>query len=193
MQITEGSPLKLVLYILGKVAAALVAVGLIVLGFFTAMNTMNVMVMSKDAFTKRTSVILKPIDNKDRELLDGIYTEEYLNASGLYTEDTNSAYMVNSYAQRTDVKFVLVMPWTKEVKVEVTDVIENISATFIGDADTSKQVTSFIDSGVYEIRLIKTAEGNWKVNELELVEEITPESVYPIPTPAPAAEEEEVQ
>ena len=176
---------KFVLYIVGKGIAAAIALGAIALGFFTAMNSMDVNVMAKDAFTKRASVILSPLDNDDTELLPKIFTEEYLLSSGLDTQRTNASYEITNYAQRTDVDFVIVWPWSTRVELEVRDVVESISANLVDSTSTAQLVDSFIGSGRYKVVLEKQEDGSWKISDIELLEEITPSDVRPVPTPEP--------
>ena len=60
-----------------------------------------------------------------------------------------------------------------------------------------KQVESFISSGKYRVTLVKTEIKNddgsiqerWMVDDIELLEEVIPDHVEPVPTPAPKAEE----
>lgn len=182
---------KFVLYILGKCLAIIIAAALIILCFLTAMDTMNVLVMTDDAFQKRTSVILSPLDNDDTALLSKIFTEEYLEESGLDTQQTNADYSITAYSERTDTNFALVFPWQDEMVMQVKNTVENISAKLINEANPNP-VDSFIESGIYKVTLIRE-EGSWKVSDLELVEEITPDDVNPIPTPTPPEAPEETQ
>ena len=70
--------LRFFAYIGGKILAVLLALAFIVFAFFTAVNTMNVQVMLKDAFTLRSSVMLKQSDNDDVELISKVFSEEYI-------------------------------------------------------------------------------------------------------------------
>ena len=75
-------------YILGKLLVVAVSIGLVIFAMFTALNSMDVFVMTKDAFAKRTSVILEPMDNDDTEMLDKLFTEDFLKETGLDTQKT---------------------------------------------------------------------------------------------------------
>lgn len=172
---------KLGLYFLGKVAAIAVSLWFLYTVFFTALNTMNVMVIAKEAFTKRASVVLKPIENADKALLDKIFTNEYLAKSGLKTQTKNSGYDIANYIQRTDTSLTIVWPWMDKVTVTVTDVIDEVRATIISTAAEDEVVDRFIDSGTYDVYLIKRDDG-WVVNDISMKERIIPKNQLPIPT-----------
>jgi len=173
---------KFVLYIAGKLLICGAVVLLISFSFHTAENSSQVFMMARDAFSLRTSVILSPIDNKDTSLLSGLFTEEYLEKSGLATQTTNSSYTIKSYDQRTDVTVTVIFSWQNTAKVRVKNVVQDISAAISTSALQINEVDQFIESGVYILDVVKDTDGNWKVNDIVLEEEITPDSVYPVPT-----------
>lgn len=177
---------KFVLYLAGKILAAVIAVLLILFALHTAMNSSEIYMKCKDAFSLRSSVLLEPVDNKDVDTLPKIFTQKYLDETGLATQRLNVDYDITSYDQRTDVTIAVVFPWQKEAKVTVKNVVQDIKAKVLSAEGSFTPVDSFIESGIYTVTLIKTDEGNWMVGDIELEEEVTPEIVNPIPTPAPA-------
>ena len=181
-------------YILGKLLAVALAAGVVVLAFFTALATANVQVIVKDAFAKRASVLLNPIDNSDTELLDNIFTSEYLEESQLDTQQINKDYDITNYVQRTDVSLVIVLPWVTEVTVEVRDVVDGIVADIASNAGSEYQaVDKFIENGVYQVTLVKQDDSKWLVSGLELVEPITSENENPVSTPTPIPQSDEAE
>ena len=70
--------IRFVLYILGKILACVAIFLLGIFAFKTAENSSQIYMLARDAFAKRTSVILQPINNDDPKLLEGIFTQEYL-------------------------------------------------------------------------------------------------------------------
>lgn len=179
---------KFFLYLLGKVAAVALAGILIYIAFFTALNSANVFIVTKDAFAKRTSVILRPEENGDIGLLDKIFTTSYLRESKLATQRTNADYVINNYSERTDVNVALVFPWTKTITVRAKNVVDNISAVLKNENSTEYHaVQSFIESGEYDVTLMKKGNG-WIVSDIELIETVEPKDVKPIPTPRPLVE-----
>ena len=178
--------LKFFVYIIGKVAAVLCALFVILLAFLTAMNTMNVQVLIKDAFALRSSVMLKQTDNDDTELLDRVFSEEYIEENGLKTLSDNRAYDVTNYNQDTDAEFKLIWPWDKEVTLEVTDVVEDVRATLVNDTvDASLLKKDYLmDSGTYDVTVSRTEDG-WIIEDVQMKETIEPEILFPLPTPDP--------
>ena len=140
--------------------------------FMSAMNTMNINVMVKDAFTKRASVILQPIDNKDTALLDKVFTEDYLAESQLDTQTENRFYDVSMYMQRTDVKLKVVTPKQDQAVIEVMDLVDDIRATLVNADDPEfEEKTKLMASGQYEVTVIKTETG-WMIDKIEMIEDI---------------------
>jgi len=184
--------LKFVLYLAAKIAAAAAIVYLVYFSFMTVMNTMNINVMVKDGFTKRASVILQPLDNKDTALLEKVFTRDYLDRTGLDIQEDNRFYDVSMFMQRTDVKIKVVRPKQEEAIIEVTDIVDDIRATLINENDPSfVEKSSLIGSGKYEVRVVKTEDG-WMIDDIKLIESITPEYIRPLPTKAPQVVSEEI-
>ena len=184
--------LKFFLYFFGKILAVAIAVWVALFAFNTAMNTSNVQVLVKDAFAKRASVILEPLENSDTVLLSKIFTQSFLQKTRLDEQEDNKYYKVMLYSQRTDVKTSIVFPSAKKAVLAVTDVVEDVRATLVNeDAPDFKPKESLIGSGVYQVTVIKDDVHGWLIDDIELVEEITPEIVRPLPVPEPTATEGE--
>ena len=124
--------------------------------------------------------------------MSSIYTEEYLQKSGLATQTTNASYKIKSYDERTDVKLSIVFPWQKVAKVKVSNTVRDISADIAPGAIQVNEVDRFIESGEYTLTFIKE-DGNWRVADVKLDEDTTIDQAeeYPIPTPAPEEDYEE--
>lgn len=179
-----NTTLRFFAYICGKIFAVLCAVLFIILAFFTAINTMNVQVMLKDAFSLRSSVMLKQTDNSNAELIDKVFSKEYINKSGLITNTDNRAYDVTNYNQDTDIEFKIVWPWDKEVKLKVTDIVDDVRAKLVNDTvDASLLKDKYLmDSGTYEVT-VKKDDSGWIIEDMKLEEKTEPEVIYPLPTP----------
>ncbi len=182
------NPARFLLYIFGKLLALALAAAFVVFAFFTALNSMNVYMVAKDAVTKRTSVILDPVDNKDSETLDTLFTEKFLMKSGLKTQTANASYLITNYDERADIAFAIVFPWQDSAEVQAKDMVQSIKAKVSSSAIDFNPVSSFIDSGVYKIRAVKDEEGMWKIDDMELTEKLKPTNVLPIPTPEPSSD-----
>ena len=183
---------KFLLYILGKLLVVGLAAIVTIFAFSTVMQTSSVYILAKDAFAKRTSVILVPLENKDTAILDSIFTEEYLEKSGLATQTINASYRVKSYDERTDVNISIVFPWQKTIKVKVANTVQDISADIAPGVVNVNEVDRFIESGEYTLTF-KKIDGNWKVSDLQLEKDTTIDQSedYPIPTKEPEEDYEE--
>ena len=94
-----------------------------------------------------------------------------------------------NYDERTDISFAVIFPWQTSVEIQVTNIVQDIkSKVDTSSVLTFNPVTEFIESGVYKVQVVKGEDGSWKVNSMELIEKITPESVLPIPTPPPSSD-----
>ncbi|MBQ9942153.1 MAG: hypothetical protein IJP03_03995 [Christensenellaceae bacterium] len=180
---------KLLLYIFGKLLGVALAVGMAVFALVTALNSTNVYVMTKDAFTKRNSVILEPIDNPDTAMLDKLFTDDFLRSTQLDTQKTNASYEITNYDERISITYTAIFPWQDSAEIKVKNVVQDIKAKISSSAMTFEPVDEFIESGTYIVRVVKDENGGWKVDSITLEEKIIPESVLPIPTPEPVAEE----
>lgn len=176
---------KFILYIASRVLGVAVVLWLAYNCFITALNTMNINMIVKDAFTKRASVILDPIENKDTALLEKVFTRDYLDRSKLDTQTDNRFYDVSMYMQRTDVKLKLVFPKQEEAEIIVKDIVDDIRAELANEDDPAfVEKDSLISSGEYSVKVIKTNSG-WIIDDINLIEEITPEYIRPLPTREP--------
>lgn len=179
---------KFILYIATRLLGVAVVIWLAYNCFVTALNTMNINMIVKDAFTKRASVILDPIENKDTALLEKVFTREYLDRTGLDTQTDNRFYDVSMYMQRTDVKLKLVYPKQTEAEITVKDIVDDIRAELINADDPEfVEKDSLMRSGEYNVKVLKTESG-WIIDDINLVEEITPEYIRPLPTKEPITE-----
>lgn len=186
MRNTGEGTARFFMYIFGKALAVALAAALVVGAFYTALATTNVQVVVKDAFAKRASVILEPIDNNDTALLDKIFTREYLNESKLDTQKTNKDYVITNFIQRTDADLAIVWPWMTEVTIQVKDVVDGISARLTDTAGSNYQaVDKFIENGIYQVTLVKQDGSKWLVSDIKLLESVTSDKETPVPTPTP--------
>ena len=165
MNNSSKSSAKFAAYILGKLLAVLLSVLVIVLAFLIAMNTMNIRVTVKDAFTIRDSVMLIQTDNDNKELVDKVFSSNYIEKSGILNLSDNKAYNVTNYNQDTDVTFKLIWPWQTKATVTVSDVVDDVRATLVSDTVDESQLKEnyLIESGKYNVNLVKTKKSFWRL------------------------------
>ncbi|MGI6153860.1 MAG: hypothetical protein ACOYJB_08555 [Christensenellaceae bacterium] len=125
------------LYVFSRIVVLAVVIALIVVGYYTAMNTMNVRMVVKDAFEKRAQVILQPSDEpgEDAAMLEKMYTNKGLTSDTLIYDNAYSDYEITNYFHRADLGDFVIWPWQELVTLEVTDIIQDIQGSEIVDAD----------------------------------------------------------
>ncbi len=197
---------KGVLFVLLQIVAVIVIIALIWLGYNTAVNTMNVNMMAKDAFAKRAEVILRPSDDgtKDMEMLRKLFTNQSLARDEFLHGGYYGSFDISNYYERADVKFHIVWPWDDKATIEVTEIVRDIhgkpkeeemlvetedeegnvivESTQIGDEEELPQPMEW-QNGVYAVKLVKDMQTDvWKINGIELKELMDVEELMPVPS-----------
>ena len=175
MQKTGVRIAKGILYVFGCIAAVILVVMLIRVGYETGLNSANVNMIIKDAFAKRAQAVLMPQSYyTDREMLEKLFTPRALAADDVLKSNYYSAFEVTDYYQNTDAEMKIVWPWLDEVTVKVTESVRDIAGTLI-EQDESQQDEEAPKpigwvNGVYEVTLRKDKlTGNWRINSMELL------------------------
>lgn len=183
-----------VFYAFTRVILVVVAVLVIALAFFTGMNSMNVNVITKDAFTMRAEYVLTPKSGQETDL-PKIFTQDFIESDPVLNSSTYADYNVTSFYQRADVKAQIIWPWTDKAVVRATEEVLDIlgalkenaeaavseSAADAAAAGEDQTQVTLKDknppewvSGEYEVTLIKDTDDSWKVQEMKLIREIKP-------------------
>lgn len=166
------------LYVLSRVVIVAAVLMLLIVAYRTAVNTMTVNMVIKDAFAKRAEVVLMPKpDGSDRDALEKLFTanaisEDPMLNSAVYTDP---AYTITGYYERADVDTTLVWSWQNEATVRVTDIVRDIRATSNAVPDaTGRRETPVVPewrSGVYEVKMIKVQPTNsWMIDQIDFLE-----------------------
>ena len=180
--------IKFFFYLLGKAAFVAIAVYACIYGFRTAVNSAQVYMIGRDAFSKRTSVILNPSnENVDKQFLDGLFTSYYLSKTNLKNNSKNSSYIIKTYDLETRVPITVVWGWKDEIDIEIVNKVHDIAWDFNPTVVYKTEVDEFIESGTYKVHFVKQEDGRWRVNGIELIE------YYDSPTAHPTKYEDMVQ
>lgn len=172
---------RFIMYIGGKLICLAVVIMLVYQAFRTADNSAQIYMLSRDAFSKRTSVILNPKENKDKDLLDGIFTEDYLEKTNLKNQEKNNSYIIKGYDIQTTVPIKVVWGWLDHYDVNIKNIVQDFDWKFDNTVVDIQDVDEFIESGEYILHFIKADNGRWYVNDVELVTKIDIESAHPTP------------
>ena len=188
---------KGVFYALTRIILVVVAVLVIALGFYAGMDSMNVNVIVKDAFTMRAEDVLTPKTGYEADL-PKLFTQGFIESDPVLNSQVYADYNVSNFYQRVDVKAQIIWPWTDRAVVHATEEVLDITGTLkenseaaldttgAGDAGVDMQVTvkdknppEWVD-GEYEVTLVKdAATSSWKVQEMKMIREIQPTIVAP--------------
>ena len=171
---------KGILYVLSRVAIVIVVIVVIIMAFYTAMHTMNVRMVAKDALTERAQVVLIPAgDGSEDAVLERLFTQNFLSTDPALTGDAYASFQIRNYYQRTDIATTIIWPWEDHVTLRVTDLVTEISGlpldsiaedgTIISSEGQIQKPPAW-DSGVYEVKMVKTGDNAWKVDSMKLVE-----------------------
>lgn len=170
--------LRFISYIAGKVLAVILSVYFIWLCMMTAMNTVNANVVVKDAITKQATITLDPTEEKEKELIVKICTEDYILSSGILNENRNKPYEITSYHQRVDVPYSIILPWVDEMKYTVSSQIKDVVIDYSESFD-ARDDAPFFPSGIYEVTVIKNEGNKWYISSIELIESVYTEYELP--------------
>lgn len=191
---------KGILYVLSRIAIAVVVIVIAVIAFYTAMHTMNVEMVLKDAYTARAEAVLFPDkESSSDEILKRMFTDNFLNNDTELNGNGYDEFDILNYYQRTEVDSFIIWPWEDQATVKVTDLVSEITGTpldmiaedgtIISAEGVSKKPPEW-QNGQYEVKLLKSG-NTWKIDSQKLLKEIEPEptgTVAPSATPSPTGE-----
>lgn len=191
---------KGILYVLSRIAIAVVVIVIAVIAFYTAMHTMNVEMVLKDAYTARAEAVLFPDkESSSDEILKRMFTDNFLNNDTELNGNGYDEFDILNYYQRTEVDSFIIWPWEDQATVKVTDLVSEITGTpldmiaedgtIISAEGVSKKPPEW-QNGQYEVKLLKSG-NTWKIDSQKLLKEIEPEptgTVASSATPSPTDE-----
>lgn len=175
MEAKKGrKPARGILYVLSRIAILAVAVMIVVVAFYAAMNTMNVYMMAKDALSLRAEVVLTHDEEKvDSSQLKNYFTEEFLAADPVLNGSSYSDFLITNYYQRANIHSSIIWPWQKEAKVPADDIITDISGHLAEQTETDDTTKPpEWQSGTYELSMVKVGDA-WMIDGMELIEPIS--------------------
>lgn len=169
------------LFVLSRIAIVIVVIALVIVAFYAAMNTMNIRMVAKDAFTQRaTAVLMDDEDGTNKELLSRFFTEYYLSADSLLHGSAYDDFTITNYYQRTDVDGTIVWPWQDHATINVDDLVTDIAGTPIVQDEAAAQEGLEItqkppewQNGTYAVTLVKE-DNTWKIDGIKFVKAVEP-------------------
>ena len=152
-------------FVAGKMILICVLLGMLVCGFFMALNGANIYVVLTDGMEKRVDVILT---RQQAEELNKYFAAEFLLADPALEGALNgtSAYVdynITGFEYELTIEKLWAWPWDNYANCTVVERVPSITGNVI--ASRRSQVSSRVPKwvgGRYDITLAK-AGGNWKI------------------------------
>lgn len=189
--------LRFLWFFLTRLLICGVVVGAVALAFFAAMDYMNIQTLVKDGLQVRADVV---IAGDDPSLLSKMFSKSFLEQDSLLKSTTYQPFDVSDFDYKSEVGFVLVLPWQNTVTLSITEQVTDIKAelyTTEEGAQTGASAPSW-NNGVYDVTVTRY-EDNWRIISMKLVKMLpqptmTPApsaTATPAPSPSPTAEDPE--
>ena len=167
--------LRFLWYVFSRIFVWGIAVALVVLAFYAAMDFMNAQILTKDGLQLRAEVIIK---GDDPTALSKVFSKSFLEQDSQLSSGLYRSYVISDLDYSAEVGFHLIMPWQNAITLRVTEEVSGIEGTMLGGAEnggTLSETPPPWQNAVYDVRLVRY-EGNWRMDLVELL---------PMPTPSP--------
>ena len=156
---------RLTWYIAGRMLLVCVLAGMLVCGFFMAMNAANIYVVLNDGMQKRVDVILT---RQQAEELNKYFHADFLIADAALEGALNgnsaySDYNIQGFEYDLTIEKLWAWPWDSFANCTVVERVPSITGQVIASRrrEVSERVPGW-QGGRYDITLVK-AGGQWKI------------------------------
>ena len=156
---------RLTWFIAGKMILLCVLLGMLVCGFFMALNAANIYVVLNDGMQKRVDVILT---RQQAEELNKYFHADFLIADEALEGALNgisaySDYNITGFDYDLTIEKLWAWPWDAYANCTVVERVPSISGRVISSrrGEVSDRIPGW-QGGRYDITLVKTA-GQWKI------------------------------
>ncbi len=172
---------RFIWHIATRLLIVVVVLGMLVAGFYYAMNMTNIYVVLKDGMARRAQVVMTLAEPE--ELNKFFYSSFYQRDPAVQTVANGTTpyqdYNMVGIDHRLTMGFTWVWPWDERAQVNITERIPRIDGRIKGSvAETyiehfGEEVIYPPDwpSAVYRATLVKE-NGQWKIMSLALIEEL---------------------
>ena len=156
---------RLTWFIAGRMILICVLLGMLVCGFFMALNASNIYVVLNDGMEKRVDVILTRQQAEELNkyfhadfLIQDAALEGALNGDSVYSD-----YNITGFDYELTIEKLWAWPWDTYANCTVVERVPSISGSVISSRRTdSNQSVPHWQGGRYDITLVK-AGGQWKI------------------------------
>ena len=156
---------RLTWFVAGKMILICVLLGMLVCGFFMALNGSNIYVVLKDGMQKRVDVILT---RQQAEELNKYFHADFLIADealggALNGMSAYSDYSITGFEYELTVEKLWAWPWDNYANCTVVERVPSISGSVISSrrSEVSERIPRW-QGGRYDVTLVKVG-GEWKI------------------------------
>lgn len=172
---------RLIWHIASRLLIVTLVLGLLVTGFYYAMNMTNIYVVLKDGMARRAQVVMM---TEDMDELRKYFYDSFLNRDGAVQTVVNGttpyqAYNIVGIDHRLSMGFTWVWPWDTTARVEITERIPAIDGRVKGSVAEEYIELYGSDalyppdwaSARYRATLVKE-NGQWKILSIQTIERL---------------------
>ena len=172
---------RFVWHIASRLLIVTMVLGMMVIGFYYAMNMTNMYVVLKDGMARRAQVVMQQEDVSE---LTKFFQESFLERDQAVQETLrgNSPYQdynIVGIDHRLEMGFMWVWPWDNSARVDIVERIPRIDGRIKGSR-AEAYIEAYGDeviyppewiSARYRVTLVKE-NGQWRIRSLSLLEEL---------------------
>ena len=170
---------RLIWHIASRLLIATVVLGMMVIGFYYAMNMANMQVVLKDGMARRAQVVMM---QEDASELSKFFQQSFLSRDQAVQDTLNGLspyrdYNVRGIDHRLEMGFTWVWPWDSTARVEIVERIPRIDGRVKG-TKAEDYIAAYGDDAIYpprwvsaryQVHMVKE-NGRWHIRNLTLLE-----------------------
>ena len=172
---------RLIWHIASRLLIVTLVLGLLVTGFYYAMNMTNIYVVLKDGMARRAQVVMM---TEDMDELRKYFYDSFLNRDGAVQTVVNGttpyqAYNIVGIDHRLSMGFTWIWPWDTTARVEITERIPAIDGRVKGSV-AEDYIEAYGNDALYppdwtsaryRATLVKE-NGQWKILSIQTIERL---------------------
>ena len=172
---------RMIWHIASRLLIVTIVLGLLVTGFYYAMNMTNIYVVLKDGMARRAQVVMM---TEDMDELRKYFYDSFLNRDGAVQTVINGtspyqAYNIVGIDHRLSMGFTWVWPWDTTARVDITERIPAIDGRVKGSV-AEDYIEAYGNDALYppdwasaryRATLVKE-NGQWKILSIQTIERL---------------------
>ena len=172
---------RLIWHIASRLLIVTLVLGMVVVGFYYAMNMTNMYVVLKDGMARRAQVVMMQEDVSE---LTKFFQQSFLERDAAVQNTVNGYspyqdYNIRGIDHRLEMGFAWVWPWDNTARVDIVERIPRIDGRIKG-TKAEAYIEQYGDdviypprwtSARYRVQLVKE-NGQWRIRSLSLLEEL---------------------